>query len=45
MMTLTPHKEEEEDSIEDSANHNTIFFLSLSPVVKFDDDIDDDNHT
>lgn len=44
MMTLTPHKEEEEDSIEDSANH-TIFFLSLSPVVKFDDDIDDDNHT
>ena len=43
-MTLTPHKEEEEDSIEDSANH-TIFSLSLSPVVKFDDDIDDDNHT
>ena len=43
-MTLTPHKEEEEDSIEDSANHNTNFF-SLSPVVKFDDDIDDDNHT
>tara|TARA_B100000530_G_scaffold89930_1_gene54749 strand:+ start:149 stop:277 length:129 start_codon:yes stop_codon:yes gene_type:complete len=42
-MTLTPHKEEEEDSIEDSANH-TVFF-SLSPVVKFDDDIDDDNHT